>query len=111
MSVTVTEDHSLFNEAQKKIKPSKINGETRLEYYTKDVVGDRQCVSINTTRAKRFARWLKNGTLDRVALPMLNTDDKAIVKVYLDELNGWDYSVASKTCQAGIQFLKKKIQN
>ena len=75
MSVTVTEDHSLFNEAQKKIKPSKINGETRLEYYTKDVVGDRQCVSINTTRAKRFARWLKNGTLDRVALPMLNTDD------------------------------------
>lgn len=111
MSVTVTEDHSLFNEAQEKIKPSKINGETRLEYYTKDVVGDRQCVSINTIRAKRFARWLKNGTIDRVALPMLNTDDKAIVKVYLDELNGWDYSVASKTCQAGIQFLKKKIQN
>lgn len=111
MSVTVTEDHSLFNEAQEKIKPSKINGETRLEYYTKNVVGDRRCVSINTTRAKRFARWLKNGTLDRVALPMLNTDDKAIVNVYLDELNGWDYSVASKTCQAGIQFLKKKIQN
>ena len=34
MVVEVTEDHSLFNNKQEKIKPSEINNETKLEYYT-----------------------------------------------------------------------------
>ena len=28
--------------------------------------------------------------------------------IFLNELKGWDYSNASKTCQAGIQFLERK---
>ncbi|MDE5888829.1 MAG: hypothetical protein K2H20_02290, partial [Bacilli bacterium] len=37
MMVEVTEDHSLFNNKQEKIKPSEINNETKLEYYNSNI--------------------------------------------------------------------------
>lgn len=108
MSVTVTEDHSLFNENQEKIKPSEIKDDTKLEYYKKKVKGDKMLISVNETRARHFAKWLMDGTLDRVAVPMFNTDNKEAIKAYLDTINGFDLSKSSKTCIAGINFLKKK---
>ena len=109
MSVTVTEDHSLFTDKQEKIKPSEIKNDTKLEYYNKKVVGDKMIASVNETRARHFANWLIDGTLDRVAVPMFNTENKEAIKAYLDTLEGFDLSKCSKTCRAGIDFLKKKI--
>lgn len=110
MSVCVTEDHSLFNDEKEKIKPSEIDNSTRLEYYNGDVVGDNEFKSVNETRARRFARWLKNGSMDRVALPMFNTSSKESIEAYLDELKDFNLNGASKTCLAGINFLKKKVE-
>lgn len=111
MSITVTEDHSLFNENQEKIKPSEIKNDTKLEYYNKKVIGEKKLVSVNETRARHFAKWLMDGTLDRVAVPMFNTENKEAIKAYLDTLEGFDLSKVSKTCRAGIEFLKNRINN
>lgn len=111
MSVTVTEDHSLFDDEQKKIKPSEITETTKLEYYTNQVSGEKKFISITETRARRFARWLKDGTLDRVALPMFNTDNNEAIAAYLDELKDFDPTKVSKTCLAGIEYLKNKLIN
>ena len=107
MSVTVTEDHSLFTDKQEKIKPSEISDSTNLEYY------DGKIDYSPTLHPKGFtvkciAKWLMRGELDRIPIEMLNSN-KSTVKEFLSYLDEWDYSNTSKTCRAGIQFLKKKI--
>ena len=111
MSVTVTEDHSLFNDRQEKIKPSEITNETKLEYYTDKVeTSTREFMYLKDEQMVRImAKTLKNGVIDRVPIQLLNTRNIDSVKTFLNELEGWDYSDTSKTCRAGIQFLKKKI--
>lgn len=109
MSVTVTEDHSLFTDKQEKIKPSEISDSTNLEYY------DGKIDYSPTLHPKGFtvkciAKWLMRGELDRIPIEILNSN-KSTVKEFLSYLNEWDYSNTSKTCRAGMQFLKKKIQN
>jgi len=111
MSVTVTEDHSLFDKDRNKIKPSEIDRNTVLEYYSEDISGDKKLVSINESRARRFAKWLKDGTLDRVAQPMFNTDNRDAIMAFLDEIKDFDLTNASKTCKAGIMYLKKIVEN
>lgn len=50
MSIDVTEDHSLFTEDKKEIKPSQINQTTKLEYYTdKSIYSD-----FNTVTQKEY---------------------------------------------------------
>lgn len=50
MSIDVTEDHSLFTEDKKEIKPSQINQTTKLEYYTdKSIYSD-----FNTLTQKEY---------------------------------------------------------
>lgn len=109
MSVSVTEDHSLFNDKQEKIKPSEIDSNTKLEYYTGKIEDDKPVgISLDKETAVKYAKWLKAGIVDRVVLPILNCSDKSIINSYLGELNGFDVSKTSKTCRAGIQFLMKK---
>lgn len=108
--VTVTEDHSLFNDKQEKIKPSEINSDTKLEYYNNEITTTNEFPWLNETRAKRLARWLKDGTVDRVPLPILNTTKKELIDAFLNELGEFDGSSISKTCQAGILFIKNKLK-
>ena len=72
-TVDVTEDHSLFNDKQEKIKPSEISDETKLEYYKDEITPDGTMRWLNEKRARRLARWIKDGTLTEVPLPMLNS--------------------------------------
>jgi hypothetical protein len=110
MSVTVTEDHSLFTDKQEKIKPSEISNETKLEYYADKIeTSTRGFLYLkDKQRVKIMAKTLKSGVIDRVPIQLLNTRNMDAVKVFLNELKGWDYSNTSKTCRAGIEFLKKK---
>ena len=103
MSVTVTEDHSLFNAKQEKIKPSQIDKETELEYYT-DAMQERGVV-LSSKQVITSAKLLKNGFLDRVPTSILNANAEC-KNIFLQELGGWDYSHCSKTCRAGIAFLR-----
>ena len=109
MSVTVTEDHSLFNDRQQKIKPSEITEGTKLEYFNKSIVTDFKISNLDEKKASIMAKMIKNGTCDRVPMFLLNTENKKIVRAFLDELGDVSFSSFTKTCQAGIQFLKRKI--
>ena len=109
MSVTVTEDHSLFNKKQEKIKPSEINQDTRLEYYEDKFWYGEGSHKVHGSVITSTARMLKKGTLDRIPMFLFNDVSLDYVRMFLNELKGWDYSNTSKTCQAGIQFLKRKI--
>lgn len=107
-SVTVTEDHSLFNNKQEKIKPTQITDGTELEYYQDKI--EHEPMDTNIKKIVTMAKLLKNGTIDRVPLEMLNVTKKQHIGVFLDYLyDGWDDSHVSKTCKAGLMFLKNKI--
>ena len=110
MSVTVTEDHSLFNNKQQKIKPSEITSNTKLEYYTKPIVTDTNFKWLTKQRAKTMAKMILDGAIDRVSIALLNTKDMDCVKAFLDEFEYIPLGTFSKTCQAGIQFLKNKLK-
>ena len=107
MSVTVTEDHSLFNSKQEKIKPSQINSDTELEYYTDEIT--HEAADTRITKVVLMAKMLKNGTIDRVPVEILNLKKKQRIQAFLDVLGDFDMPKASKTCQAGLMFLKNKI--
>ena len=109
MSVTVTEDHSLFNDKQEKIKPSEINGQTKLEYYSKPIDTNRDFRWLTKQRARIMAKKILDGTVDRVSVALLNTDDISCIEAFLDEFKYMPLGTFSKTCQAGIMFLKRKI--
>ena len=111
MSVTVTEDHSLFDENQNKIKPSEVNQDTRLEYYKHKFWHHEGSHKVHNSVITSTAHMLKRGTLDRVPMFLFNDVGLDCIKLFLKELEGWDYSNTSKTCQAGIQFLKNKLKN
>lgn len=107
MSVSVTEDHSLFNDKQEKIKPSEVKEDTRLEYYN-GKVEYKPTLHPKGFAVKCMAKWLMRGVIDRVPIEILNSN-KSTVKEFLSYIGDWDYSNASKTCKAGIQFLKNRL--
>lgn len=103
--IDVTEDHSLFNDKQEKIKPSEINENTKLEYY-KGELGDNFTLHPKGFTIKCMAKWLMRGIIDRVPCEILNSN-KSTQKQFLSYIGDWDYSNTSKTCRAGLQFLKR----
>lgn len=112
MSVTVTEDHSLFNNKQQKIKPSEITKNTKLEYYNNDIDNSQKKYRwLTEQRARIMAKLLKDGTTDRVSIALLNTDNIKVVRTFLDEWGETPLDTFTKTCQAGIIFLKNRINN
>ena len=108
MSVTVTEDHSLFDDKQSKIKPSEINSDTKLEYYNENISTEASC-KLTAREIKTIAALLKNNTIDRIPMTVLNLTNKTSIELFLKSIKDWDYSNATKTCRAGIQFLKKRL--
>lgn len=112
MKIEVTEDHSLFNSNKEKIKPSEINDDTKLEYYPSvenhlfqdDMIGDEWIGD----KAKQLA----DGKIDRVPMSVLNGWDydaynfyKFFMKFQRDDVQ------YSKTCLAGLMYLKKQIKS
>lgn len=114
MRVEVTEDHSLFNSKQEKIKPSEINEDTELEYYKGEVKPDgyTRYFMTQVPFAKKMAIELAEGKIDRVPMKVLNYQkeyQKAFYNTFME--NYKDNVKYSKTCLAGLQFLRKNIQD
>lgn len=105
--VDVTEDHSLFDENMNEIKPSEINDDTKLEYYNGDLKFNFFEISDNVINST--AKMVANGTLDRIPCMILNSNIET-TKKFLDIFNEtYDGSFElSKTCVAGLLYLKKK---
>ena len=97
MSVTVTEDHSLFNDEQKKIKPSEINEQTKLEYYSKPINTSTDFRWLTKQRARIMAIKILDGTVDRVSVALLNTNNNECVEAFLNELKYMPLHTFSKT--------------
>ena len=105
--VDITEDHSLFNDNKEKIKPSEINGNTKLEYYTDKI--DHSFNDLSDNEIKIEAIMLKNGTIDRVPQNILNLSNKKSIKLFLKYIDGIVLNGKSKSCLAGISYLKSQI--
>lgn len=118
MKVEITEDHSLFNSNQEKIKPSEINDDTKLEFYSYEyeTLNPSFETSFSEGLAREYARNVyKRKNIDRIPKELLNSNKKTITW-FLDELFELDkdkkqlYNNRSKTFIAGIQFLTNKIK-
>lgn len=105
--VEVTQDHSLFNDKKEKIKPTDITKDTNLEYYTGKITDIRD-EEYRDEYVIETAMQVANGEIDRIPMTYLNANAyymkifyNTFIKNYKDDV---DYS---KTCLAGLQYLKK----
>lgn len=112
VEVEVTEDHSLYNKCKKKIKPSEITKDTVFEYSDKPIFGlefsdDEEFPEL----AKRWGKDMANGVINRVPLMLLNSNKKMMEKFYYSFIDNYDENKEySKTCLAGLQFIKRSIK-
>lgn len=114
MRIDVTEDHSLFNNEQEKIKPSEIMAKTELEYYNAEIKPHsyRRYFANMSPIAKQWAEKVAEGKIDRVPVKVLNYPT-VYQKVFYDTFmeNYRDDVEYSKTCLAGLQYIKKQIKS
>lgn len=111
--VDVTQDHSLFTEDKIEIKPTDIKPETKLETSSYNIEPN---IDLSQTRytphmIENGAISLALGKVDRVHVWAINLpEDK--MKQYYDTfmLNYRDDIEYSKTCLAGLKYLKSKIR-
>ena len=111
--VDVTQDHSLFTEDKIEIKPTDIKPETKLETSSYDIEPN---IDLSHTRytphmIENGAISLALGKVDRVHVWAINFP-KDKMKQYYDTfiLNYMDDIEYSKTCLAGLKYLKSKIR-
>lgn len=108
MVVDVTEDHSLFNSKQEKIKPNEINKETELEYYTEQL----QTVSYNITDKKNLENYAKVVARSGLKIPKriinANKETREIFVNYLNKYLTKEVNIQnfSKTFVAGYNFIQ-----
>ena len=108
MTVEVTEDHSLFNSEQEKIKPNEINKETALEYYTEQL----QTVSYNITNNKQLENYAKVVARSGLKIPKriinANKDTRERFLNYLNKYLTKEVNIQnfSKTFVAGYNFIQ-----
>ena len=107
MTVDVTEDHSLFDSKQNKIKPSEIKEDTKLEYYENDI-HTNIFHSDDDDFIKGFAE--RTDPMLRIPQMILNADKQTRSKYlyYLNELLTVckDEITCSKTFVAGYNFIQ-----
>ena len=111
MKVEITEDHSLFNNKQEKIKPTEINEDTKLEYYTNKIETLSNTYGIYWKEmTKESALKVANGEYDRVPVGILNAKTSIKKLFYKTFMENYKEDIEySKTCIAGLQFIKKNI--
>ena len=108
--IEVTEDHSLFNSNGEKIKPSEITENTKLEYYNGEIKPDgyTRYFSSQTPYIFETAKKMAFGEIDRVPIKVLNYPPTLKHLFYTQFMKNYRDNIQySKTCVAGLQFLKK----
>ena len=112
--VDVTEDHSLFNDKQEKIKPTEIDENTKLENYPNSISG----IEINSGVLNQFdfkeigkavAKQHKN--YEYIPFTVYNSTVDNMKNFYYSFMNNFvDDIEYNKSVIAGLQFIKKKIK-
>ena len=110
MRIDVTEDHSLFNAEQEKIKPSEINSNAELEYYQAEVSASANKKETGKN-AYRAGKNMAEGCFDRVPSGFLNATQKTMEVFYRGFIENYRDDIEySKTCLAGLQYIKNQIK-
>lgn len=111
--IDVTQDHSLFTEDKIEIKPTDIKPETKLETSSYNIEPNIDLSQAHYTQymIENGAISLALGKVDRVHVWAINFP-KDKMKQYYDTfiLNYRDDIEYSKTCLAGLKYLKSKIR-
>jgi len=112
--VDVTEDHSLFNDKQEKIKPTEITENTKLEYNKNDIYNGFNFTVPKITHIIIYSKLLLNKSINAIPTDILN----AKIQYKQEFINAVGENISlengySKTAVAGIKYLKDcvKLQN
>lgn len=110
--VDVTEDHSVFNDKQEKIKPTEINENTKLEYFNNMelLYNVSDTLRIGKYDISNIIKCINNGSLTRIPCIIFNMG-KDIMREFYKEfmLNYKEDIVYNKTIIAGLQYIKKML--
>ena len=110
--VDQTEDHTVFDENQNKLKPSEIQENTKLEL-SKHILEPNLELTKSTFTPQMIdiaAKALAFGKYDRVHIWALNLPKDKMKQYYSTFINNYKDDVGySKTCLAGLKYLKHKI--
>lgn len=108
MMVEITEDHSLFNDKQDKIKPSEIDENTQLEYYHGEIVSDNLVSEeYDWENIARNVAYMSYGNIPYV---VYNTTKENMKLFYDSFMKNYREGVKySKTIVAGLQYIKKTL--
>ena len=112
MSIDVTEDHSLFNDKQKKIKPSEINENTKLEYFndTELLYNVSDTLRIGKYDIPNIIKCINNGSLTRIPCIIFNMGKGIMGEFYREFMLNYKEDIAyNKTIIAGLQYIKKML--
>lgn len=110
--VDVTEDHSLFNDKQEKIKPSEINENTKLEYFnnTELLYNVSDTLRIGKYDIPNIIKCINNGSLTRIPCIIFNMGKSVMEEFYKEFMLNYKEDIDyNKSVIAGLQFIKKKI--
>ena len=108
--VDVTEDHSLYNDEKKEIKPSEIDENTKLEYFN-GVLENGEIIMANDI-IDRIVREVALGTRDRFPIEFMNLKSEQYKYVWYSWLTTFNpLTEYSKTIQAQIMYIKKKAND
>lgn len=113
MIVDVTEDHSLFNNKQEKIKPSEINENTKLEYYT-NIIDDEKNKEIDLLwrNTELFGEKVAKQDKGYEYIPtFVYNEGKSTMKEFYDSfIKNYDENKKyNKSVIAGLQYIKKML--
>lgn len=114
MSIDVTEDHSLFNDKQEKIKPSEINENTKLKYFNNMelLYNVSDTLRIGKYDIPNIIKSINNGSLTRIPCIIFNMGKDIMGEFYREfMLNYKEDIVYNKTIIAGLQYIKKMLNN
>lgn len=111
--VDVTEDHSLFNDKQEKIKPTEINENTKLEYYTNEIKKDDFTLKLLVHRnydviGEYVAKQVEG--LEYIPCSVYNSTTKEMTDFYVSFMKNYKDDITyNKTVIAGLQYIKKML--
>lgn len=109
MECDVTSDHSLFTSDMEKLNPSNIKDGDELKYVGYDMLGNSKKASVPDWKIECYIK-LTTG-FNQLGFPtaLLNADIESVRK-YMD-LYGYDRVSKCKEINAGIQYLKYRLEN
>lgn len=110
MMVDVTEDHSLFNDKKEKIKPSEINENTKLEYFTnKELLHNvSDTLRMGKYDIPNIIKCINNGSLTRIPYIIFNMGEDVMKEFYKEFMLNYKEDITyNKTIIAGLQYIKK----